>query len=171
MIKFDERLIPFILQFEGGYAEVPGDLGGPTNSGITLGTFQQFFGADKTKEDLKKMSYVQWRYIFEKGFVNKCKADQIKNESVAYMLVDFAWHSGVKTAVKVLQRIVGVEADGVVGNKTLAAVNSKNGEKLFYKYFNARQNYLYQIINHRPANGKFELGWLRRLYALYNLCY
>jgi lysozyme family protein len=166
-----EKLIPFILRHEGGYAEVPGDLGGATNSGITIGTFRQFFGADKTKEDLKKMTDAQWKYIFEKGFLNKCKADQIKNESVAFMLVDFAFNSGVKTAVKVLQRVVGTEADGVMGPKTLAAVNAMNGEKLFYRYFNARHNYLYQIISHRPTNGKFEIGWLRRIYALYRLCY
>lgn len=170
MAKSD-KLIPFILEREGGFANVPGDFGGPTCKGVTLSTFRSFFGADKTVEDLKNMTKKQWEYIFLKGFWEKCRCGDIKNESVAYLLCDFAWHSGTKTAVKKLQEIVGVTADGIVGPQTLAAINRSNGEKVFYRFFEARQRYLYSIIGGRPASAKFETGWMRRLFALYRLCY
>ena len=37
------KLVPFILQWEGGYVCDPDDLGGATNKGITIGnSLQQF---------------------------------------------------------------------------------------------------------------------------------
>lgn len=170
MERYD-KLVPFILKFEGGYAEVQGDLGGPTCSGITLNTYRAYYGADKTKEDLKHLTRTEWTHIFKNGFWDKCKCDKINNQSIAYLLCDFAWHSGVKTAVKVIQGLVGVSQDGLIGNQTLNAINSKNGEKLFYRFLKARQEFLYNLISKRPDYQKFELGFMRRLFGLYSLCY
>lgn len=47
----------FILSWEGGFANDPDDLGGATNSGVTLSTYRMYYGQDKTVEDLKKMCY------------------------------------------------------------------------------------------------------------------
>ena len=35
------KLIPFILQWEGGFVNDPADLGGATNKGVTIGTFKE----------------------------------------------------------------------------------------------------------------------------------
>ncbi len=47
----------FILSWEGGFANDPDDLGGATNSGVTLSTYRMYYGQDKTVEDLKNMCY------------------------------------------------------------------------------------------------------------------
>ena len=36
------KLVPFILQWEGGFVNDPDDLGGATNKGITIGTFTEY---------------------------------------------------------------------------------------------------------------------------------
>ena len=51
-----EVLKPFILSWEGGFANVPGDRGGATNRGVTIATFRSVFGQDKTVDDLKRVS-------------------------------------------------------------------------------------------------------------------
>ena len=165
------KLTLFILNHEGGCACVEGDAGGFTCSGVTLSTFRDFYGQEMKEEDLRNMTYEQWTGIFITGFWNKLKCDNIKDWRIAYLLCDWAWHSGVKTAGKAIQRIVGVEADGVIGKKTLAAINSWNGERLFYRLYNSRQTFLYKLIESKQNNRKFELGWMRRMFELYTLCF
>ena len=94
------KLIPIIKKWEGGYGEHPNDHGGATNSGVTIAVFQSVYGKNKTKNDLKKMTNEQWNYIFTKLFWNKWKADEIKNQSIANILVDWCWMSGYGTIKK-----------------------------------------------------------------------
>ena len=77
------------------------------------------------------------------------------------MLVDFAYNSGVNKAVKHLQLVLGITADGIIGNKTLHSINKSNGERLFEAFKKDRKAYL-----KRNAVGNqrcFLKGWLRRL--------
>ena len=37
-----EKLVPFILKWEGGFVNDPDDLGGATNKGVTLATYTQY---------------------------------------------------------------------------------------------------------------------------------
>jgi lysozyme family protein len=81
-------VIPFIRRWEGGYANHPNDRGKCTMMGITIGTYQQYFGKDKTCEDLKNISEDEWLAIFKKGYWDKMKADKIENQSLAQLCVD-----------------------------------------------------------------------------------
>jgi lysozyme family protein len=158
-------LKPFILAHEGGYANVKGDKGGPTNRGITLATFQSVYGKAKTAADLKKLTDEQWENIFRKLFWEKCWGDQITNQSVANLLVDFAWHSGVATAVKRLQQVIGAEDDGVIGPKTITAMNryAKGWWVMFDQLKVKRISYLNGIVKKNPSQKKFLKGWLNRV--------
>lgn len=155
-------LVPFILSWEGGYGNHPEDKGGPTMKGVTLTTFRQFFGAGKTVEDLKKITDEQWHTIFKKGFWDKCGADRIGSQSVANLLVDFTYHSGPGIAIPKIQKIVGVKTDGIVGPKTLDAINRKDRLQLFEQLHKERENFLRTRSNF-PTFGK---GWLRRLNSI-----
>lgn len=157
------KLVPKILLWEGGYACIPGDSGGPTNKGVTLRTYQSYYGKDKGVEDLKRMTDAQWAYIFKWGFWDKVKADSISSQSVAEMLVDWCWMSGVTTPVKNLQRIVGVTVDGKFGPQTLAAVNAADPKILHSRLKAAREDYYQRIVARDPVKKKFLRGWLNRL--------
>ena len=78
-----EKLKSFILSWEGSFVNDPRDLGGATNKGIT---------AD------------QRQTIFKKYYWDRYKADQIKDDYVAFLLVDWLWGSG-KYAVVETKRI------------------------------------------------------------------
>lgn len=158
-------LKPFILQWEGGFANDPDDLGGATNKGVTLYTFRRFYGKDRTVEDLKNMTDAQWLFIFRNGYWDKWKADKIENQSVANLLVDWVYLSGEAT-IKRVQELLRVVADGKVGDITIARLNSLDSKQLFNDIKKLRIEYIDEICRKRPTNLKFRNGWVRRLTAI-----
>lgn len=154
------KFVQYILSWEGGYVNDPNDKGGPTNKGITLTTFQSVYGKNKTITDLKNMSTEQWWTIFKTKYWDRYKADQIKDEWIKYILVDWLWGSGKWAIIKV-QQLLGLPADGIVGDKTIKAINDKDPKELFKSIWHLRENYLKSIS--KGSNSKFLNGWLRRL--------
>lgn len=158
-----EKLMPFIYKWEGGYANHPNDKGGCTMKGVTIGTFRKYFGDDKTCSELKNITDDEWLYVFEEGYWNPCKANEIENQSIANIIVDWAWMSGTKSVIKKIQKILRVDADGIVGNKTINAINTVNQEELFNNIYNKREEYYYNICENNPSQKVFLKGWLNRL--------
>lgn len=157
----NRKLIPKILKWEGGFANIPGDTGGATNKGITIATYRKAFGKERTIEDLKTITDVEWQYIYKTMFWDRWKADDINNQSIAELLVDWCWTSGVY-GIKLPQRVLGVKDDGVVGGKTIAAINNYPDQKeLFNKLWNRRKKQFQDIA--KNGKEKFLAGWLNRL--------
>ena len=161
------KLVPFILSWETDkYTNRKNDKGGATKYGITLATWRKV-GYDKNgdgvlnEEDVKLLTEEDFHRVFKENYWNACKADKIQDQSVANMLVDFAYNSGVNKAVKHLQLVLGITADGIIGNKTLRSINKSNGERLFEAFKKDRKAYLKRnsVGNQRC----FLKGWLRRL--------
>ena len=156
------KLIPIIKRWEGGYSDNPNDRGGATNSGVTLAVYQSVYGKSKTKNDLKRMTSDQWNYIFTKLYWNKWKADEIKNQSIANILVDWVWMSGLGT-IKKIQSLLGLTADGIVGNKTISYINSHDQEEVFNKIWNRRKSFYDSLVANNPSQKVFLKGWMNRL--------
>lgn len=165
-----ELLVPHILKWEGGYCNDPDDLGGETCKGVTMKTYKAYCKRkgypQPTSERLKNLSNEQFTDILKTMYWDVCKADQIESQSVANSLVDWAWNSGNATAIKEVQKILGVKADGIVGGITLSAINSHSPLPLFGKVHQARTAYIERICKARPTNNKFRVGWLNRINSL-----
>lgn len=162
-----KKLVPFILSWETDrYTNNKKDKGGPTKYGITLATWRRV-GYDKNgdgvlnEEDVKLLTKDDFHRVFKQNFWNACKADKIQDQSVANMLVDFAYNSGVKRAATYLQLTLGITVDGIIGNKTLYAINKSNGKRLFERFKKTREDYLKSIAKGEQKD--FLDGWLRRL--------
>ena len=159
------KLKPFILRCEGGYINDQADLGKQTNKGVTLSTYRSVFGKNKTVSDLKKITDEQWEFIFKKFYWDKWKADYIKDQNVANILVDWLWCSG-SYGIKIPQRVLGVSVDGIVGSKTIAAINARDGRELFDTIKQERKDFIDRICQTRPQNRKFKNGWMNRINSL-----
>ena len=157
-----EKMIPFIRRWEGGYVNDKDDAGGCTYAGVTIAVYRKYYGEDKTCDDLKFITSEEWLHIFKAGYWNPMKADLIENQSIAELCVDMCWGSGTKTAIKKIQAALGLDADGVVGKKTLAALNAPDRAKTFAILWNMRKSWL-ERISLKGNNRKFLKGWLRRL--------
>lgn len=162
------KLAPLILKWEGGFVNDPDDLGGATNMGTTISTWKSV-GYDKDGDgdidvdDLKKLSRNDVvNRVLKPHYWDRWQADKINNQSVANILVDWVWGSGA-FGIKIPQQLLGVKVDGVVGSKTIAALNACNQKELHQKIWNARYNFLEGICVRRPKNKKFFRGWVNRL--------
>lgn len=164
-----KKLIPFILKWEGGFVNDPDDLGGATNKGITIGTFGEYRKRkglpSPTVQDIKSLSDKDWYEIFKTLYWDRWKADEIKSQSVADILVDWVWASGVH-GIKRPQRILGVSSDGIVGSKTIAALNAADPKKLFDAIKADRAKFIDEICRARPKNEKYRKGWMNRINAI-----
>lgn len=163
------KLVPFILQWEGGFVNDPDDLGGATNKGITIGTFTEYRRkkglSAPTVEDLKNISDVEWHDVFKSLYWDRWKADDINSQAVANIVVDWVWASGVH-GIKRPQKLLGVVADGLVGPKTIAAINAADPKKLFDTIKADRKKFIDEICKARPKNEKYRKGWVNRINAI-----
>lgn len=157
-----ELLKPFILKWEGGFANDPLDKGGATNKGITIDTFRQFYDKDATVEQLKRITDEQWLHVFKSGYWDRWQADRITNQSVANILVDWVWASGVN-GIKIPQRVLGIADDGIVGEKTIAALNAQNPAEFFSKIHAERIKFVDDIVRRNPTQARFINGWKNRI--------
>lgn len=154
-----EILKPFIRSWEGGYVNDPYDRGGATKWGVTQATYQAVFGKGKK---VINMTESEWDTIFAKYYWDKWKADQIENQSVANLLVDWYWGSG-KYGIKIPQYALGLVQDGIVGPKTLKAINEyKYGQEALYSMLWRQREAFYRRIAIGTQKRYLE-GWLNRL--------
>jgi lysozyme family protein len=189
MAKVDV-LLPWILRWEGGFANDPADSGGATNKGVTIATWKQC-GYDKDGDgdidvaDLKLLTNKDvCDRILKPHYWDRWQADGIQSQKVANILVDWVWGSG-KNGIVIPQRILGVGADGIVGAKTLKAVNFADPDQFFDVIYKARVKFLKDITATSIAkyeqkigrkatdkelmkytNKRFLRGWMNRLESI-----
>lgn len=161
------RLVPHILKWEGGFVNDPDDLGGATCKGVTYRTYKLYCSRKKlpipSVGDLKRLTVEEFESILKEMYWDACRADKIESQSVANAIVDWAWNSGTATAAKEIQKVLGVKADGIIGNITLSAINSQSPLPLFGRIKTARIKYIERICESRPENRKFYRGWMNRI--------
>ena len=168
-----KKFEPFVLKWEGGakYTNSKIDRGGATKYGITIATWRTV-GYDKNgdgkidENDVKLITEEDFTKVLKKNFWDKWKADQIKNQKVAEILVDWLWASGKWGMIKP-QQLLGMKADGIVGKQTLAAVNGyPNQRQLFDAIKNARKAYIDKVIKNDPRQIAHKVGWLNRINSI-----
>jgi lysozyme family protein len=193
------KIIPKVLKWEGGFVNDKADPGGATNKGVTLEVWRKN-GYDKDHdgdidaEDLKLINNMDFEHVLKLNYWDRWRADYIKNQSIAEILVDWVWSSGAY-GITIPQSVLGVTVDGQVGAATVGAINDyPNQEELHKKFYDARMNYIDRIVANsvnkydmkmladkgRHATDKelltdtfkrFELGWKNRVNDSYKNFY
>lgn len=150
---------------EGGYVNAKTDRGGATKYGITHKTLAAHRGMPSvTAEQVRAMTIEEATEIYRRSYWVQSGGDLLP-KGLDYAAFDFGVNSGPSTAVRRLQRVLGVREDGAVGEQTVAAANSYPGgiAKLIYAYCNERMAYLRSLTNPQtgfPVNGR---GWTIRV--------
>jgi len=87
----------------------------------------------------------------------------IESEKIKDILFETAVNVGVKQAVKLAQRVLGVKTDGILGPKTLSALNSVNPEEFIKDFTLARIAFYTALANKNPKRYALYLrGWINR---------
>lgn len=160
-----ERAIPIILRWEGGFVNHPNDPGGATNRGIILTLFKRYaaeLGLSKDVEGLKKLTEEQAKHIYKLQFWDAMRGDEIRDQQVATIIFDGFVNMG-GSALRIAQRVVGADADGVFGNNTIAALNAAAGRVFFDTYKDQRIIYYQELAARKPKLQVFLKGWLNRI--------
>lgn len=141
------------------------DPGGLTVCGITQNTWDKacrdglFVGMKKV--EFTDMTSVHWLLIVRRFYWDVWEADKLVSQDLAEQIVDFYFHSGM-SATKAIQRLLHVNPDGIVGRKTLRALQYADGPVLLSQVKRVRLDFLL-VLSHKEKGHPFVYGWLRRL--------
>ena len=150
-MTFDEAF-QRVIGHEGGYVNDTRDPGGRTKYGIS----QRIYPG----EDIAGMTLDRARAIYLRDFWGPAGCDAVP-DGVKFDLFDAAVNSGVKAAAKMLQRAVGETEDGIIGPRTLQAVQSMPAPRLVARFNGVRLDFMAGLSTW-PAFGR---GWARRIAA------
>lgn len=124
--------IQTVLKNEGGFVDDPRDAGGATQWGISLRFLHDpaidgdFDGdGDEDVDDVRQMTQEQAIALYRSVFWDALRLGEIHYQSVATKMLDLAVNVGKVAAVKILQRALGCEVDGVLGPRTLTVINGQ----------------------------------------------
>lgn len=151
--------IAHVLASEGGYCNHPADPGGPTNFGITLADARHYWKQNATASDVKTISIDTAKQIFRAHYWNAMSCDALP-AGVDYCVFDYGVNSGVYRAARVIQRLVGVTQDGVIGPATIAAtIKADDPTDLISSICAERMAFLKSLRTWRT----FGRGWAARV--------
>lgn len=139
-----------LIGHEGGYVYDRRDPGGETKFGISARSYPS--------EDIKGLTLERAKTIYQRDFWGPAGCDAVP-EGIKFDLFDMAVNSGVSRALKTLQAAVGEVQDGVLGPKTLQAINSMPAPRLVARFNGARLDFMTSLSTW-VAFGK---GWARRI--------
>lgn len=139
-----------LMGVEKGFWDDPA--GGPTMYGVTERVARRWGYAG----DMRQLPIDTAKAIAKSEYWDRYQCDQF-HPAVAYQVFDAAYNGG--HPAQWLQQAVGVEVDGVIGAKTIAAVRAADRARVVLQFNAARIKYL-TSLDGWASNGR---GWANRI--------
>ncbi|WP_457091838.1 glycoside hydrolase family 108 protein [Microvirga sp. P5_D2] len=156
-----ETAVALVLQHEGGFVNHPRDPGGATNFGITRETLSRSRGCLASVEDVRRLTREEAASIYRSLYWKAVRADELPL-GLDLAVFDLAVNSGPKRAVTMLQSVLGVGADGLIGPVTIKAASRADPAATVRRLTRARLGFLFRLATW-PVFGR---GWRRRVLAV-----
>jgi lysozyme family protein len=156
-----DRAVGIVLDREGGFVRHPLDPGGATKFGITRSTLARARNGPVTVAAVRNLTEGEARAIYRRFYWDVIQADDLP-PGIDLALFDFAVNSGPPRAVRTLQEILGVPADGIAGPQTLAAAGAADPRAILHDLSRARLRFLARLTNWRA----FGRGWTNRVLSV-----
>ena len=142
----------------GGYTNNPLDPGGETKYGICKRAHPN--------EDIKNLTIDRAKEIYYKNYwlPSYCQELIALNFPLtAIVLFDTSINCGCKTAKILLQKAIGVEADGMIGKQTVNGLKLYKDLDMCNRLLDRRKEYYDLIISKNIKLGVFKKGWYNRI--------
>jgi lysozyme family protein len=151
-----------LLEIEGGYSnrKLSADPGGPTMNGVTWQTYNAYRDVKGLpRRDVREMEPHERRNIYWGQYWRAAGCEHLP-AGLDFAVFDFAVHSGPVTAIRHLQRTLGVNADGHYGMQTYGAIRQSYIPALIQGLMEQRRGYGRRLKNY-PQNQGWENRWRR----------
>ena len=153
-----EQCLALVLKSEGGFVNNVKDPGGMTNLGVTKAVWENWVGHPVTEADMRALGPKDVAPLYKANYWDKIGGDSLPL-GVDYATFDMAVNSGVSRAAKTLQQVLGVGADGQVGQATINACEAANAREGATGVCEARLAFLQSL----PTYDTFGRGWANRV--------
>lgn len=173
-----KNALELTLKYEGDYSKDKDDTGGETLFGISRKnnpTWQGWAIIDEIKKknfglmkpesvnEFKKSHFDLVTNLYKTNYWDKCKLDDVKSQEIANQIFDIAVNMGVNKASKLLQEILGVTVDGIIGSQTIEKLNSHpNINFVNNNLVQHRISGYFAIYVLNLSQSKFLRGWINR---------
>ncbi len=176
MADFNQAL-EHLLELEGypGYVDIHGDSGGETVAGISRNNWSHWAGWQLV--DTFKLSVNFKQRLNDSAQLRRMVAafyqanfwtvwmQTIDDQQLAQWLFQMGVVSGLSQSAKLLQRAVGVEADGRFGLKSRAALLAADPVAVLAECRDLAQHFYRDLADRNPQDRQFLAGWLNRANA------
>ena len=157
------QALAWVLQSEGGNDDDPDDPGGRTSRGITQNEYNAYLTLMGLLpgEDVWQAPQAQIDDIYQKSYWQPYCPQLFFG--VDYSFFDEAVNTGPHEAALILQRALGVAADGHIGVVTLAATKAADPATVIDAFARERATVYKEIEAAHPVEVKFDHGWMARV--------
>jgi lysozyme family protein len=160
--------INFVLRQEdakltGVITDTTSDSGGRTRFGV----------AEKYHPDLTKTGFYDNMdfsdaleiadSVYKNQYAVPLQISNINSQDIANALLSFGVNIGTSTIIGIVQEVCGVAQDGVVGPKTLAAINKANPTTFLSFLAKRIRIYYADLVSINLSQSRFLAGWLNRV--------
>ena len=142
--------ISHVLAAEGGLVNDPKDPGGVTKFGISQRSYPAL--------NIRALSLDDAKAIYQRDYWAPIQGEHLP-AGLDLLVLDHAVNAGPARAIRLLQHLVGVPEDGVMGPVTLAGVAVADRDDLIARYSELRLDFYRDL----PTWRHFGAGWSRRV--------
>lgn len=167
------RAFEYTIGIEGGYQCDPDDkgnwTGGEIGVGELKGTKYGISAASYPDLDIKNLTPEKAKEIYYRDWWMKLRLNGVLSPRIAAEIFDTCVNCGKVAGVRIAQEslaIVGrpVSVDGIMGPKTLKAINAYPYQNDLLIVLNGEQYVYYkQLIQENPRFQKYARGWRKRV--------
>ncbi len=137
-----------------GYVNIPADRGGETKFGV----------AQRPNPDVnvRSLTLLNAMEVYHRKYWLEGRCDRV-HPALAIIHFDGCVNHGVRRACRFFQRAAGVDEDGILGPRSLAAADKAGAVDMIRAISNIRTNFYHEIVRKDPSQSIFMNGWMRRI--------
>lgn len=124
-----------------------------------------------TSNDIKRVSKVLYyddifqnevKAVYKHNYWDRLKLDKVESQHIANEIFCFAVLSGVRTGAKLVQKMLGLKEDGIIGKISLEHLNVQD-EKIFNVLFDKYEiEHFEKLVDNNEKFAVYKQGWINR---------